>query len=588
MSKRSIEGFLSNPFFVALKAENKPKDIESILNLSIQNGDNENYFYLINAGILDEYLHRHNELTEGSMFREEYQGLVQEILLEYFVEEDCLKYFLDYDENTKVLELIKRKQYNAKLIKQALNRIAFFISRLSSGSIKNTDIPLILDRDIKRRISEYNDNYVLTEMKPLKVIADKVASGVKTECYLDFDKGYLHSGKQNNDIDKSLSDYILSKHGYKYYYDMSIKSYNYSLLFGFENDDKVLSLAVVNDENFWIFNGQSGKTFLTFVYIVAEHNGLRHAEKLIDYAFDQACKNPICKYLYENKLSLSIPLHLQEKMIDWCVHRLNMRLSSVTTNKIEEADYNGFLYPMFDGYENQVLRGKEIFVEFIKKAYPDISEKIFEIFQNPQIVIQDETRDQINRIQKRLLTLETMLESEYLGFGNQSEIKKFLYGFYKNYGTVDSILGRMYYRCYIIDKLTDKISNECLYEVFFDIFQMIESKFGIPCSYTINHELGDKNYILLKKILRNYGFELSDTYKHEYITALLDRKYASFDEVELFPQLEQYGDAIYELAVDNIFFYNPETTLNHQNRESLVKAKSQIKISKILGLNKLY
>nr|MDE5566359.1 hypothetical protein [Anaeroplasmataceae bacterium] len=491
MSKHNIEGFLSNPFFVALKTQNNAKDIESILNESIQYGNNEEYCSFIYGQILDEYFHQHKELTEYRMFHKEYESIIRDILLEYFVEEDCLKYFLNYEENIKVIELIKRKQYTAKLIKQALCRVTYFIFIVTSHSIKITNLPQILYRDIKRRISEYNDNYVLTKMKPLKVIVDKIASGVKTECYLEFDKGYYHSRNQNNDLHKSLSDYILTKHGYKYHLDMAINN-NYSSLFGFGNDDKVLSLVVVNDENFWIFNGISYKTFLTFVYIVAEHNDLKHAEKLIDYAFEQVCKDPVCKYLYDNKLSLYISLQPQQKMINYCVQRISNRLSSVTTKKIEKSDYKGFLYPMYEGYDNQVLRGKEIFVEFIKKSYPNNSDKIFEIFQNPQIIIQDETRTSADRIQKSLLTLETILEAEYLGYDGQSEIKTFLYGYYKNFGDIDSILGRMYYRCYIVAKLTDGISNECLYEIFFDIFQMIESKFGIPCSYTINHDLRDK------------------------------------------------------------------------------------------------
>ena len=45
-----------------------------------------------------------------------------------------------------------------------------------------------------------------------------------------------------------------------------------------------------------------------------------------------------------------------------------------------------------------------------------------------------------------------------------------------------------------------------------------------------------------------------------------------------FPQLEQFGDAIYELAVDNIIFYNPNTTLTHQRREDFVKSEAQIKV----------
>ena len=94
-------------------------------------------------------------------------------------------------------------------------------------------------------------------------------------------------------------------------------------------------------------------------------------------------------------------------------------------------------------------------------------------------------------------------------------------------------------------------------------------------------------YNSLKKLLDKYDLNISDDYKDLYITALLDRKYASLNEVDKFPELEQFGDAIYQLAVDNILFYN-EFELNHSTEEYLVKAEFQIEVSKHIGLNKLY
>lgn len=582
MSKLNIEGFLSNPFFVALKIERKTKEIEFILNQSIQYGNNEECCAIIYGQILEEYLLQNKGLTECGVFHKEYENIIRNILLDYLVEEDCLKFFLNYDENAKVIELIKRKQYDSKLIKQALSRVGYFISYVTSQSIKSTNLSQILYRDIKKRIAEYNDNYVLAKLKPLKVIVDKVASGVKTECYLEFDKGYFQFSRNiDKDWFKEVRDYIHKKHGYKS--DMNI-GWVSSFLFGRSSDAEVLSLAVINNPEFWRFGPIDDKTFLSFAFLVAKYNGLKHAEKLIDYAFEQVCKDPVGKYLYDNKLSLYISLSPYKRMIDYCVYRLNNRLSSVTTKKIEESDYNGFLYPLYNGYEKQVQIGEAIFKDFIKKAYPNNSDKIFEIFEQPETIIQDENEEK----RKRCLTLKTMLEAEFFTYEENSELSKFMYGYHTNFGDVKSILGRMYYRCYIIDKLTDRISNECLYEIFFDIFQMIECKFGIRCSYTTNHELRDKNYDLLKGILKKYDFELDDNSKSRYITALLDRKYASFEEVELFPQLEQFGDAVYELAVDNIFFYNPNTTLDHQQRESLVKAEFQIKVSKKIGIKDLY
>ena len=583
MSKKNIEEFLSNPFFVVLKSKLNEEDVKRLLNKELNYYTNQ-FNEHIYRGLWNAYLDRHKEIQNIREFQEDYEAITKEALIDYLAEEDVFEYFIEEEETIKLMNLIKRKQYNAKLVNQTLSKINYFINRITNdASLKDTDLPLLLDRDIKRRVNEFNDNYVLQKMTTLKTVVDKVASGVKAECYLEFSKGYYEYRKEYS---KELTDYIFQKHGYNYSGNHGWEE-SFSFLFGRTSDDMVLSLAVVDDENFWVFNSISKKTILSFAFLVAKYNDLSHAKKIIDYAFEQACKNPICKYLYTNKLSLYISLKPHEKMINYCVHRLENRLSSVTTKKIDEGDYNGFLFPLYEGFDKQVLKGKEIFTNFIKKAYLKNANEIFRIFQNPETIIQEETKEN-NRIQKRRLSLDTMLEAYYLGYDESNDVKKFMYGYYENFGNVDSILGRMYFRCYIIDKLTGNISNECLYEVFFDIFQMIENKFGIQCSYRINHDLRNKNYLLLKEILRKYGLTLDDSYKKEYITALLDRKYASYEEVELFPQLEQFGDAIYELAVDNIIFYNPNTTLTHQRREDFVKAEAQIKVSQKLNLNKLY
>lgn len=574
----NIEGFLNNPFFRALKTDLKKEDIERIIKKEVNSDQTD----LILSYLLDEFRYKYKEIQ--NRFLKDYQELMKEVLLDFLAEEDVFRFFVDNEEdNIKIKNLIKRKQYNAKLINQILSKVTYFIYKVADGSIQKTNLVPFLYRDITKKINEFNDEYVLRELNPLKVIVDKVTSGVKAECYLDFSKGDKDRNKCSNA--KELEEYIFQKHGYRYLYKFGWNNH-FSLLFGYQTDDIVLSLAVINDKDFWEFNTSNNKTFLSFVFLVAKYNDLSHAKKLIDYAFEQVCTDPICKYLYDHKLGLYISLNPHERIINYCTHRLEHRLASVTKREIEKSDYRGFLFPLYEGYESQVLKGNEIFTNFIKKAYPENFKDVFKIFQNPDTIIQDEVNENHNH--KRMISLKNMLEAEYLGYDEKDEIHKFMYGYYENFGSTDSILGRMYYRCYIIDKLTGSISNECLYELFFNIFEMIETKFGIQCSYTINHELRNQNYELLKNILKKYGFDLNDSYKKEYITALLDRKYASFEEVDLFPQLEQFGDAIYELAVDNIFFYNPNTVLNHESRESLVKAEAQNKVSKKIGLNNLY
>ena len=577
MSKQNIEGFLSNPFLVALKNQkNDSKSIERTLMESRKRNYEKDIDYPYQV-ILEQYCSYHKvQPIDKHKFKNDYLLLVKETLVEYLVEEDCLKYFLDTEEeNEKLSIILKRKQFNAKLLKIVLNRVAFFMNFTSS--IENNDLHLLLDRDIKRKIDEFNNNYVIQEMGALKTIVDVVTSGVKTECYLEFGRTWTH---YNSD---ELNNYILKKHGYNY----SDHPGKNEFLFINESDDKVLSLAIVNDKNFWDFNYGSRKTLLSFAHLIVKHNGIRHAEKLVDYAFEQVCKDPMCKYLYDNKFELYLSLAPKERILNLCVERLSNRLGSVTTRVIDKSDYKGFLYPLYKGFDSAVDEGKEIFSEFVRKAYPNDTNRILELFENVDSIIQDAVKVD-NHIQRRLLTIKIMLEAELFGYDENSRLQHFMYSYYKNFGTKESILGRMYYRCYIIKKLTGEISNECIYEIFFNILNMIDFKYNTKCSYIFNHKLRDENYIALKNILKEYDFQIKDCNKAKYITALLDRKYATFQEVEMFPQLEQLGDAVYELAVDNILFYNPKTNLEHSNREKLVKAEAQIVVSKKLGLNNLY
>ncbi|MDE5715709.1 MAG: hypothetical protein K2I42_06200 [Anaeroplasmataceae bacterium] len=574
MSKQSIEGFLSNPFFVALKiSQNDSKWIKKGLSNSITKEyiqDNDYPYQMI----LKKYKSFHKtQIDDFNKFKNDYLLLVKEALLEYLIEEECVDYFLDNGEIEKFNNIYKRKQFNAKLIKVVFDRIADFMEW--TGSMQDNNLSLILDRSITKKIKEFKNNFVIKKFGDFKKIVDEVVSGVKTECYLEFEKGF------SDFKSRELEDYILSKHGYNYSSQMNSSEFLY--LNEDANDDMVLSLAVINDEKFWIFGFVGPKTLLSFAHLVVKHNGIKHAEKLVDYAFEQACKNPICKYLYDQKLPLYLCYNPLSRMRKLCIQRLKNRFDSITTKKIETSEYDGLLYPLYNGFESQVQEGKEIFINFIKKAYPKDSNIIFGIFNNVENIIQDSDHKR-----KRTLSLKTMLESEYFGYDERSNLPKFIYGYYKSFGSQESILGRMYYRCYIIKKLAGDITNECLYEIFFDILNMIDFKYHTTCFYKMNQDLRNQNYFLLKELLKNYDFQINDCNKSNYIIALLDRKYASFEEVEIFPQLEQFGDAIYELAVDNILFYNPETTLNHSNQEALVKAEAQIKVSQKIGLNKLY
>lgn len=568
MSKINIEGFLSNPFFIALKNKemSQEKLIFEIKNLKSSNPSSNNFLV---SDVFKDFCSRHNNLTNNYAIRENYEMAIEIVIIKYFYEYDVFKLFIDNDEDYEKLEnCIKRKQYEAKIVKTTLAKVESFIIFLTHCDDK--DYYLLFDRDIMRAIEEVNNQYVLSGFKELKDAIDKITSGVKTECYLDFNN-YL-----NRYQSPELEEYITNKyHPLKNVYTRYIGEYDDSL---------VLSLSIINDISFWRKDNYyvDHYNIISFSHLVAKYNGITYAKKIVDYAYKKTLENPINKFCFDNNLSLCYSMGIEKQIIKRLVEVIENKTSS--TNKIEESDYNGLLYPLYDGFGEQITKGKNIFNDFIKYLYPSDFNTVLNIFSDFSNVIQDEKEERNKTIPR--LTLGEMLDRDY--FYINSPDKKFMYGYYKDFGSDESILNRFYYRCYLVDKLNHNTVNESLYELFFDLFEMIDSKYNTKCFLIYDNKLREENYSKLKELLIKYDFNIDDKYKENYIIALLDRKYATHDEAYRFAELEQFGDAIYDLAISSIFYYQEEDVLDDELLKKYANAEAQIEVSKNVGLDKLY
>ena len=122
----------------------------------------------------------------------------------------------------------------------------------------------------------------------------------------------------------------------------------------------------------------------------------------------------------------------------------------------------------------------------------------------------------------------------------------------------------------------------------YELLDCVDNKYGTHCKFKFDSDARDKSYKKLVEFLNQYNINPSDDYKHLYITSMLDRKCATIDENEMFPMLEQFGDAIYQLAVDNMLFFNPNKKVNHKDEEEYVNAKFQRRVAEKFKLNELY
>ena len=574
MTKKDIEGFLSNPFFVALKPEEL--DVETIYS-TFKDVYNECEIRVIDhiyKTILRQYLGLNNLKYEVGNFENDYLNIVKKAMLDFLIQYEALQYFCLNDDYDKVVKIINHKQFNSKVIQGILFRLSVIINRFGLNLPK---LVLILNNDINRGITEYNNNYVLKTMGPLKKVIDSITSGVSTRCYIDF-----YNRPHYSQISDELEQYINNKCGYNTNDIMGVRfSYDTSI-------EKFLSLAVLNDESFWDFN-PNGKNIITFIGFVEKYNDFKHATKIVDYIVDEIIKDRKIKILIDNRIPLTF-YNTEEEVIKWSLNRLDVYLSKIVNFKIQEDELKGFLYPGYPNYDSFIQKGNEVFNKFLKKMYPNDYESIKASFENLDYVIQDEEKVDSRTISVRM-TIGDILEYHVLGFSDTEIKNTYLSCLYNlDFEKDEYILGRLYYRLYIIDKYAKELSVECIYEYLFEILRVLEEHKKIHNSFVVDTSLRDNSYSKLKEVLAKRNVNISDDYKDLYIISLLDRKYATAEEASKFAEFEQFGDAIYELAVDNILFFNPNntTSLDHQAREELVKADAQVLVSKKIGLDKAY
>lgn len=485
----------------------------------------------------------------------------------------------------KVVEVYSRKQFNSKALKNLLSVFLNFLITIKNpkacGLNGGKFIPGLFTLDIYRALHSVLEDNIKRAYPNLKIIIDKVTSGVKVDCYVDATNSYLHYAK----LDKASNDYVKEKFDYDF---NEINTNKHNSLVMFENKDKLLNLLMgltfINDLSFWEEHPQFN--WFTFIESVRRLNGARHAEKLLDYIFTEILKDEFNKNILANNLEM-IYIFREE-----FVHLLEWRTRKLIFERFQYkyeifAWYNGRCYPFSesDKDEENIRKGEKLFAEFIADVYPDnkqeISEFIFKQIANPEILSNEKN-----------WTLIDILEAPTFGYYPELTDKQAVMLLCPNYFSQKNILNRVYLTAYEVGLFTRFNQNEvtaCLFDIYYDVCQFIIEKLGIPTKYQRDVKWRDDNFCALRDKLKEFDVSITENFKSDYIISLLDRKVAIREESERFPVLEQLGDAIYGLAVAELIFYNPDADGKvAQNFESFIKAESQIKISKKFGLDKLY
>ena len=564
--KNDIEGFLSNPFFAAIKTNdvNIPEKVPNRTEIDTDN---------IIKGFVLRNIH-YTGFETVVIPKEELINAVKESILDTIAIEDLVSYFIvDEEESLKALNLIKRKQYNAKLVIAVLTNFLVWFDYIDEAKLA-----LVLLINVRQKINSLKEKIVIDKCGEFKTLMDKVTGGISLDCYVSF----VSKINKTYSLNEFITDYILTKHGY------SLDKY-LGNLFSYTNiNEIILSLAVYNNLMFWNFDNNSFLIFF-FLNLVLKYHGLAYVKKIVDFAFSQICQTKEGLFIYEHKLPLYfLSSSLENNILTLAINKIKRRLGQAINLNINLEEAQGLLYPVHYGFDQEIAKGKEVFINFIqKKAYPNDASFVLKLFSDTNSVIQDETKGN-NILKKRKIALAEMLDYDILDYYDFDELKAYFTGLNPNFSTNDATLSRFYYRVYLISKYANDITNECIYEVYFDLLNMLNLKYNLLCHYQINNELREAKYKALKEVLAAFALKIDDSYKAIYIAALLDRKSATLNETMLYAELEQLGDAIYNLAVCNILFYNEETKLTNKTKEEYIKADAEVKVANYLCLNKLY
>ncbi len=592
MNRRNGVG-LDWPTFFDLTKEGKEKFLKQVKVDNVENFKWDQYRFLF-------------DFDRQSISDESFDAALRIEVLNFCIEEtNFAADILSEEDYSKCLEVFKRKQYDSKLLKSLLGAFICFLYRQEQKSA-GKKLALYLERDIKKRVNELREQEVEKNFMPLKKQIDKIAAGVKGYCYLVAETPSRYGVRVDLDcrIKTELNEYLNKK--YSYNFNALNGNWNLGLLVISSDHradiNQIFLKVLYNDNAFWEKHKQF--SFIAFIETVYDVNDRRHAEKILDHIFTEIIKNQYGKAIIEKSLPL-ICLKKKEFIcgLEWRTFRFTFdRFKNSCNLKTLSEDNLCYPFTTVIDVEDKLNQGKQIVEEFLQEIYPDDFNEVLRILKaeivapssafsarkqalsdvNGQKVVSEKDFDEWN--------VRHIFDYPTFGYHNKVLDRDAVTVYCPEYFSAENIWNRLYLKAFYMLKLVkDKaICFANLFEVYYDLFQFIEEKTGIKTSYQRNTAGRNEAYIKLKSILKQYGVNISDKYKSNYIISLLDRKVAIREESERFPVLEQLGDAIYGFAVAEMLFYSPDEEDMAKAYDGFVCAKSQIEVAIKTGIDKLY
>lgn len=508
------------------------------------------------------------------------QAACEHVALKFMLcDSDLAKDLLSEEDLAKAKEVYARKQYNSKLLQKILHDfLNILIEERGKNNLRNLFAISIIDELRKVQEEEINRTY-----GALKKAIEKVASGVKSNCYYEAEHDFYGFIPPLND---SLNQFLLIKLGYNFNQANERHAGNgMSTLFcNYEQkvSNSILQLALVNDTKFWANHENFG--VVTFINEIAKLNDIRHAEKVLSFIAENLQKMPHMQLVFEHlfPLWMSKRNELIESLEDQAFRFAFKRLESYCDLSIVKSV--PLCYPMSKAEPAFFEIGQRVWEHFILDYnYPNDYETVAKYLSNEvKHFISGETHEHND--------IAVILDAAPFRYSADNEDRRLFTAYHPDCFSFENIWNRVYLKAYAVTLLSDDEQTQFSYlqRIFVDLIKAIERRIGICTVHQLDMSSREKNFEALKQLLGTYGVNVTEEHKSDYIISLLDRDTALIEEAESFPVLEQIGDAIYGLAAAELLFYDPDTESMAEKFEHFTRAESQVLISKKQGFDKLY
>ncbi len=507
------------------------------------------------------------------------QTACERVALKFILyDSDLAKDLLEGEEQSKARELYGRKQYNSKLLQKLLRDFLSLLTEFhAKNSLQNLFTISIMDELRNVQEDELNRTY-----GALKKTVERISSGVKSICYYEAERPI--SGLYiplNEDLNRFFENQI--KYNFNQAHAISADFEKSTLLLGREQKEcnRLLQLALVNDVDFW----KTHESFhiVSFLNEIVKHNDARHAEKIVAFLADNLRKMPHMVLVLEHNFPLYMSMYdelvesLEEQAFRFSFKRLEPYCDLSKIKAIQ------LCYPMNKADLKTLDIGKAVWEAFLSEYnYPADHEAVDRYL-----------KDEVDRFAcgetHKDNDIAVILDASFR-YSADHEDRKLFSAYHPDCFSSENIWNRVYLKAYAVTLLSaDKNAQfSYLQRIFVDLIKTIEKRMRICTIHQLDETTRTEHYEKLKGILKSHGIKVNDAKRNDYIVSLLDRDTALMEEAELFPVLEQIGDAIYGLAVAELLFYNPNTENLPESFEKFTRAEAQVWVSKKKGLDKLY